>query len=192
MPNSTRKNTRGSPPKNATCFAYASGPLIAVALETRMCSSKNAPTGTMPESECSRRSRNEVPCPARSGATRCAAPGVAGGAVVLADATKAPYEFEEQKRTFYYLVAVEAKSRRRRKIAALCVEEGGSANLAGCFEEFRIRNLRFAEMPPGRRRSYRAKATYHSSSSRKAAPRWLYCDFSSALSSAKVLPISGK
>jgi|ERR1700722_1636796 len=29
-------------------------------------------------------------------------------------------------------------------------------------------------------------------SCRNAAPRWLYCDFSSALSSAKVLPIPGK
>src|SRR5450432_191558 len=33
------------------------------------CSSRKSPMGTMPLSECSRRNRNDVPAPARSGAT---------------------------------------------------------------------------------------------------------------------------
>src|SRR5215467_12180359 len=33
------------------------------------CSRRKAPTGTIPVSECKRRNRNEVPCPARRGAT---------------------------------------------------------------------------------------------------------------------------
>src|SRR5271169_5072685 len=33
------------------------------------CSIRNAPMGTMPVRECSRRSRNELPCPARSAGT---------------------------------------------------------------------------------------------------------------------------
>jgi hypothetical protein len=48
----------------------------------------------MPESECNRRNQKEMPLPARSGATRWAAPAVTGGALELADATKAPYEFQ--------------------------------------------------------------------------------------------------
>jgi hypothetical protein len=67
---------------------------MAVEFEIRMCSKRNAPTGTMPESECNRRNQKEMPLPARSGATRWAAPAVTGGALELADATKAPYEFQ--------------------------------------------------------------------------------------------------
>src|SRR4051812_10864261 len=42
---------------------------MAVEFETRMCSTRNAPTGTMPLMECRRRSRKECPWPARSGGT---------------------------------------------------------------------------------------------------------------------------
>src|SRR4029077_4060861 len=53
---------------NSTCLAYAPGPRVANALETK-CSTRNAPTGMMPLSEWSLRSRNECPCPARRGGT---------------------------------------------------------------------------------------------------------------------------
>src|SRR5215510_12038896 len=68
IPNSSSPTTNGKPLKNSTCFVYAPGPLVANAFETK-CSIKNNPMGTMPVSECSRRSRNEWPCPARNGAT---------------------------------------------------------------------------------------------------------------------------
>jgi hypothetical protein len=45
-----------------------------------MCSNKNAPTGMMPLSECSRRNRNSCPWPARSGATPVCCSFVAAGA----------------------------------------------------------------------------------------------------------------
>src|SRR5208283_788277 len=93
IPNNSRKKTSGRPAKKPTCFAYAAGPLIAVEFETRMCSKRNAPTGTIPESECNRRRRNDVPCPARNGATPCAKVLGTAGAAELADATNTPYEF---------------------------------------------------------------------------------------------------
>src|SRR5215472_14142133 len=67
--NDSRKMTSGRLAKNFTWFAYACGPLIAVAFETRMCSTKKAPTGTIPVSECSRRQKNSCPWPARMGWT---------------------------------------------------------------------------------------------------------------------------
>src|SRR5215475_14967930 len=82
---------------------------MAVALEIRMCSKRKAPTGRIPVRECRRRSRNDVPCPARSGATPCFRTGVAGRAVVAT--MSAPYENEYGKRTFYYLGAARTKSR---------------------------------------------------------------------------------
>ena len=58
------------------------GPRVANALETK-CSTRNAPTGMMPLRECSLRSRNECPWPARSGGTpSCVLTGPAGLAVV--------------------------------------------------------------------------------------------------------------
>jgi hypothetical protein len=66
---------------------------MAVEFETRICSKRNAPTGTMPESECSRRKTNEIPLPARNGATPWAALVTTGAVELAADATKAPYEF---------------------------------------------------------------------------------------------------
>jgi hypothetical protein len=59
------------------------GPLKASAFEMK-CSRRKAPMGTTPLRECKRRSRNEVPSPARSGAT----PDLMRGATGLAvDAT---------------------------------------------------------------------------------------------------------
>jgi hypothetical protein len=66
----------------------------------------------MPVKECNRRSTNDAPCPARSGATPCANT----GAEELADATEAPYEFSNEKGTFYYRVPEEVKSRNVRKV----------------------------------------------------------------------------
>jgi hypothetical protein len=94
MPKSSRKKTRGKFPRKLTWRAYASGPVIAVEFEIRICSNRNAPTGIIPESECSRRNRNEVPCPARNGATAWTATAFTAGAEELADATKTPYEIK--------------------------------------------------------------------------------------------------
>src|SRR5271165_1691479 len=57
------------------------------------CSRRKAPIGTMPLSECRRRNRNEVPSPARSGATPGLIFGAGCGTTGLAvDATMtAPY-----------------------------------------------------------------------------------------------------
>jgi len=64
--------------------------------------------GTMPVSECRRRSRNELPSPARKGAT----PGLILGATELADATMGSYVSRyEFKRTAHYRCALEYKSR---------------------------------------------------------------------------------
>src|SRR5882672_5514286 len=69
MPKSSRTGTSGRLAKNLTWWAYAVGPLRAAELEMRICSNRNAPTGTIPLSECSRRSKKLIPLPARSGAT---------------------------------------------------------------------------------------------------------------------------
>src|SRR5437764_7154692 len=84
IPKASKNTTIGRLPRNFTWLAYASGPLMAVALETRMCSIRNAPTGMMPVSECRRRRRKEWPWPALKGGTP---PGIAacaldGGAAV--------------------------------------------------------------------------------------------------------------
>src|SRR5580698_1030453 len=86
---------------------------MAVEFEIRICSKRNAPTGTMPERECSRRKTNEYPCPARNGATPAilAIPLFVPGAVVLADATKRSYKFVYEKRTSHYRAPGELKSR---------------------------------------------------------------------------------
>src|SRR5438105_3812224 len=78
IPNASRNITIGRLPKNFTWLAYASGPLMAVAFETRMCSIRKAPTGTIPLRECRRRRRKEWPSPALRGGTP---PGMAAGAV---------------------------------------------------------------------------------------------------------------
>src|SRR6266567_2003649 len=49
------------------------------------CSTKKAPMGTMPDKECRRRKRNEVPCPARRGATPRLIIGGAGLAVAATE-----------------------------------------------------------------------------------------------------------
>ena len=46
----------------------AAGPLNASAFEIK-CSRRNSPIGTMPVRECKRRNQNDLPTPARSGAT---------------------------------------------------------------------------------------------------------------------------
>src|SRR5262245_27176936 len=65
---------------------------MAAAFEMRMCSKRNAPTGMMPVSECRRRRKNELPFPARKGAT----PGLTttGGAGLAVATMTAPYEFQ--------------------------------------------------------------------------------------------------
>src|SRR6267378_3086789 len=85
---------------------------MAAAFEIRRCSQRNAPTGMMPVSECRRRRRNDVPWPARNGAT----PGLSVlGAAGLAVATMtAPCAFKCGTRTFYYVGGVRVKSRRER------------------------------------------------------------------------------
>src|SRR5215469_13139092 len=110
MPNNSKKNTSGRLARKLTWRAYASGPLIAVALEIRICSKRNAPTGMIPVSECRRRSRNDVPRPARRGATPRRIVADAGRLAGVATMT-APYEFGCEKRTFYYPGANEGKSR---------------------------------------------------------------------------------
>src|SRR5215469_7609372 len=82
---------------------------MAVAFEIRMCSKRNAPTGMIPVRECSLRSTNDIPRPARKGAT----PRARTGAEELADATEAPYEPQYDKRTLDYLAREEGKSRNR-------------------------------------------------------------------------------
>src|ERR1039458_5535478 len=74
------------------------------------CSRRNAPMGPMPESECRRRSRNELPTPARKGAT----PGLILGAAGLAgEATMGSlFNSNIKRRTGHYHCAVEAESRR--------------------------------------------------------------------------------
>src|ERR1700727_1123981 len=90
---------------------------MAVALEIRMCSKRNAPTGMIPLRECSRRRTKEMPWPARNGATPCATGFTAGAEGLATDATSAPYEFSStdtfsnEKRTFYYRGTGEVKSR---------------------------------------------------------------------------------
>src|SRR5215475_8080426 len=81
---------------------------MAVAFESRICSKRNAPTGTMPDKECNRRSQNETPCPARRGATPVR-PSGAGALTVEANA--APYDFQSDSITFHYGSAKEGKSR---------------------------------------------------------------------------------
>src|SRR6202008_3343214 len=89
----------------------------------RICSKRNAPTGMIPVSECRRRSRNDVPCPARSGATpRLIVAGAAGLAVVAT--MTAPYEFGSEKRTFYYPGAKEGKSREGAVTETSCAVDG--------------------------------------------------------------------
>src|SRR3954464_1797812 len=68
MPNNSSPTTNGKLLKNSTCLLYAPGPLVAKAFEKK-CSTRNRPMGMMPVSECSRRRKNEHPCPARNGAT---------------------------------------------------------------------------------------------------------------------------
>src|SRR3569833_1497100 len=73
----SRTRTRGSALRNLTCAAYAVGPLSASKFERR-CSTKNAPMGMMPSSECSLRQRKLVPLAARIGCTPERTLGAAG------------------------------------------------------------------------------------------------------------------
>src|SRR5216684_6946427 len=106
MPNSSSPTTNGNELRNSTCFVYAPGPLVAKELETK-CSIRNKPTGIIPLRECSRRRRNERPCPARSGATPLFTP---TGSALVVDDTKVPSGIRDQERTFYYVGAREGKS----------------------------------------------------------------------------------
>src|SRR5215472_12460435 len=113
MPHSSRKKTSGRFARKLTWRAYADGPLIAVAFEIRTCSNRNAPTGIMTVNECNRRRTNDIPLPARNGATPpCTTYLLTPGAEELADATEAPYKFHDEKRTFHYRAAEEVKSRK--------------------------------------------------------------------------------
>jgi len=76
----------------------------------------------IPVSECSLRNTNEVPWPARNGATPCAAYSETLGAEELADATEAPYKFDNEKRTFYYLAQQEGKSRNSHSLLRLPID----------------------------------------------------------------------
>src|SRR2546427_10227673 len=106
MPNNSSATTKGKLVRNSTCLVYAADTLTAKALDMK-CSIRNNPTGTMPVSECRRRSRKECPSPARSGATPCLILGLttAGAAEPALDPTTPPYDFRIDKRTFYYRVA---------------------------------------------------------------------------------------
>src|SRR5215469_10124850 len=81
------------------------GPLSASKLE-RMCSRRNAPMGTIPESECNLRQINDEPSPARSGCTpwrtwwpgECTVGGAAGGWAV---AMKMCAPFEQADVPYY-------------------------------------------------------------------------------------------
>src|SRR5947209_4740198 len=106
MPNSSSPTTNGNELRNSTCFVYAPGPWVAKELETK-CSIRNRPIGTIPLRECSRRRRNECPCPARSGATPLF---TRTGAALVVDDTKVPCGIRDQERTFYYVGATEGKS----------------------------------------------------------------------------------
>src|SRR6266487_3222227 len=100
IPKSSSPTTKGNPVSSSTCFVYAPGPLVAKALETK-CSIRNNPTGIIPLSECSRRSKNEWPLPARKGAT----PRVVrmeGG--LAADATKLLVRLEVGQEPFIMLL----------------------------------------------------------------------------------------
>lgn len=79
---------------------------MANAFETK-CSIRNSPIGIIPLSECSRRQKNECPCPARNGAT----PDLTVGVVVLgADTRRVPCEIKDDQRTNYYVGQREGKS----------------------------------------------------------------------------------
>src|SRR5439155_1821164 len=99
-PKSSSPTTKGELVSSSTCFVYASGPLVAKALETK-CSIRNNPTGIIPLSECSRRSRNEWPLPARKGATPRGALKDGGLAV---DATKLLVSLEMRREPFIMLL----------------------------------------------------------------------------------------
>src|ERR1700756_2411805 len=72
------------------------------------CSTRKAPTGTIPLRECRGRRRKEDPLPRPNGATpRFTA---IGAAAVVATMT-APYGFKFEKRTFYYPGHSSSKSR---------------------------------------------------------------------------------
>src|SRR3954464_3830837 len=64
---------------------------MAVAFETRMCSTRKAPTGMMPERECRRRSRKLCPWPARNGPTPGGMRCDSGGGLTVA-AIWSPFE----------------------------------------------------------------------------------------------------
>jgi len=65
------------------------------------CSSRKSPIGTIPVSECSRRNRNDVPTPPRSGAT----PGLIFEGIDWADDANGvvPYLSGVKKPTFHYV-----------------------------------------------------------------------------------------
>src|SRR5271157_191640 len=87
------------------------------------CSRRKAPMGTMPVMECKRRSRNEVPSPARKGAT----PGLifgTGATGLAVDATMtAPYEVRCANRLLSVCVGREVKERTVVKLVWLSAEE---------------------------------------------------------------------
>src|SRR5215469_8521297 len=77
------------------------------------CSIRNAPTGTIPLSECKRRSRNERPSPARSGLTPihcCGSVSARGDAAVAILSRDSFDDSEVVKQTPHYLVHVRGES----------------------------------------------------------------------------------
>src|SRR5579859_4717483 len=71
-----------------------------------MCSNRNAPTGMIPLSECRRRSTNEYPWPARSGATP---PLIGVGAAGLAVAATGTLLMSSSMRTEPFIMLVRKK-----------------------------------------------------------------------------------
>src|SRR5450759_2425366 len=95
------------------------------------CSRRKAPMGTTPLSECRRRSRNDVPSPARSGATPDLIFGT-GATGLAVDATMtAPYVVRCANWLLSFCVGREVKERSGGKFLWLSKEEKIAKRFAG-------------------------------------------------------------
>jgi hypothetical protein len=96
----------------------------------------------------------------------------------------APYEFRNEKRTFYYLGGREAKSRKGgkpvRALASELIRQVPALHAGSLGPLVKARDLGMTSS--GWKSRY--LPWYHCRNFRKAAPRWLYCAFSSAVNSA--------
>src|SRR5690242_1641771 len=120
MKNSSRKKTKGSPVRKRTFSLYALGPLTANAFEKK-CSTRNAPMGTIPVSDCKRRRRNECPCPARNGATPASfrAELSAGELATVATSDSCTFRIQQANQLLSASVRNEVKKRTRQCSAAI-------------------------------------------------------------------------